>query len=143
MGDLDTVKAFNAAINGQQWDTLATMMTDDFTFEGATPRPQNKQEFIAGNQAWHAGVPDWHAELQNLREEGATIRGTTIITGTQTNALALPGMPPFPATGRHFSSPNEMAVTLRGGQVAALRVLSSSPGIFEQLGVPMPPTPPA
>jgi ketosteroid isomerase-like protein len=139
MGALDTVAAFNDALNGQQWSEVARYLTDDFVFSGVTPQPVGKQEFIAAQQQWAAAAPDWHVTLENVRMEGDTVQATAAITGTQTNALSLPGQPPIPATGRRFATRDASAATLRGDQLASLSITPGSPGILEQLGVPMPP----
>ena len=138
MGVLDTVAAFNDAINTQQWSEAARYLTDDFVFSGVTPQPVGKQEFIAGQQQWAAAAPDWHVALENLRVDGNTVQATSHITGTQTNTLTLPGQPPLPATGRHFETNDTSTATLRGDQLASLTITPGSPSILEQLGVSMP-----
>src|SRR5262249_53981004 len=97
MGAFDIVTAFNAAMNSQHWDAAAGYLTDDFTFSGTTLQSLGKQAFIASQQQWVAGVPDWHVELGSLREEGNIVHSSIHITGTQTNTLALPGQPTLPA----------------------------------------------
>ena len=138
MGALETVTAFNDAMNAQRWEDAARYLTDDFAVAGLTPQPLGKQGFIAGQQAWAAAAPDWHVTLENLRMEGDTVLANPRFTGTHTGTLALPGQPPVPATGRHFESQGASSATLRGDQLASLTVTPGSPGILEQLGVPMP-----
>jgi predicted ester cyclase len=139
MGALDTVTAFSDALNAQHWDEAARYLTDDFVFSGVTPQPVGKQEFIAGQQQWAAAAPDWHVTQENLRAEGNTVQATSHITGTHTNILSLSGLPSLPATGRHFETRDASTATLRGDQIASLTITPGSPGILEQLGVPMPP----
>lgn len=139
MGVLDTVTAFNDALNAQQWSEVARYLTDDFVFAGVTPQPVGKQEFIAAQQQWAAAVPDWHVTLENLRVEGNSVQATSYITGTHTNALSLPGQPTRPATGRHFETRDASAATVHGDQITSLTITPGSPGILEQLGMPMPP----
>jgi predicted ester cyclase len=139
MGALETIMSFNSAMNGQRWDEAAGYLTEDFVFAGATPQPMGKQAFIAAQQAWAAGVPDWHVALENLRVEGDTVLVNTRITGTHTGTLSLPGRPSVPATGRHFETHDTSSATLRGDQLASFTITPGSPGILEQLGVPMPP----
>ena len=138
MGNFDTANAFTDALNAQQWDTLASLLTDDFTFSGAAPQPLGKQAFIASQQQWAVGVPDWHVVQETVREEGNTVQATSRITGTQTNTLAVPMMPPIPATGKHFSATMAATVTVRDAKVASLSVVPDSPSIFDQLGVQSP-----
>ncbi|HEV2461504.1 MAG TPA: nuclear transport factor 2 family protein, partial [Ktedonobacterales bacterium] len=132
------ITAFNDAVNSQQWSEAARYMTDDFVFSGATPQPMGKQEFLAAQQAWVAAVPDWHIALENLRVEGDAVLANPRISGTHSGTLALPGQPSVPATGRHFETHDASSATLRGDQVASITLTPGSPGILEQLGVPMP-----
>jgi ketosteroid isomerase-like protein len=74
MGALETVRAFNEAVNGQAWDRVAGYVTEDFIFSGVTTQPVGKQGFIEGQKAWAAGAPDWRVALENLREEGGVPR---------------------------------------------------------------------
>src|SRR5678815_2830618 len=43
MGALETVRAFNEAVNAQEWDRVAGYLTEDFVFSGVTPQPVGKQ----------------------------------------------------------------------------------------------------
>ncbi|MFI5272687.1 MAG: ester cyclase [Ktedonobacterales bacterium] len=139
MGALDTVTAFNDALNAQQWGEAARYLTDDFVFAGVTPQPAGKQEFIAGQQQWAAAAPDWHVTLDNLHAEGNNVQATSHITGTHTNTLSLPGLSSLPATGRHFETRDAAITIVRGDQIASLTITPGSPSLLEQLGVPMPP----
>jgi predicted ester cyclase len=138
MGALETVRAFNEAVNAQQWDRVAGYLTEDFIFSGVTPQPVGKQGFIEGQKAWAAGAPNWHVALENLREEAGVVKADTRISGTQTQLLALPGIPSIPPSGKSFTTTDRMTATLRGDQLASLTVEPSSPGIMEQLGVQRP-----
>src|SRR5260370_38307109 len=64
MGTLDTVTAFNDALNAQQWGEVARYLTDDFVFSGVTPQPVGTQEFIVAQPQWPAAAPDWHVTLE-------------------------------------------------------------------------------
>jgi len=135
MGAIETVQAFNDAVNAQQWDRVAQLTTQDFVFSGATPRPVGVQGYIEGQKAWFAGAPDFHIAFENLREEGDAVKADVRITGTQTQTLALPGMPPIPATGKSFATKDRITCTLRGNQIATLTAEPGTPGLMEQLGI--------
>jgi hypothetical protein len=47
MGHIETVTAFNAAFNAQQWDKAASYLTDDFKLSDGTDM-EGKREFIEG-----------------------------------------------------------------------------------------------
>jgi hypothetical protein len=76
--------------------------------------------------------------LENLREEGGAVKAETRISGTQTQALTLPGMPTIPPTGKSFMTTDHVVATLRGDQLVSVTVEPGSPGIMEQLGVQRP-----
>ena len=109
--------------------------TQDFVFSGATPRPVGTQGYIDGQKAWFAGAPDFHIAFENLREDGAAVKADVRITGTHTQALALPGMPPIPATGKSFATKDRIVCALRGDQIATLTAEPGTPGLMEQLGI--------
>ncbi|HEX6818160.1 MAG TPA: nuclear transport factor 2 family protein [Ktedonobacterales bacterium] len=138
MGAIDTVTAFVAALNAQQWPSVASYLADDFTFTGGAPVPLGKQGLLAGEQAWFTGVPDRHLTFENARTDGNTVSGTTRVTGTQTKPLAFPGMSPIPATGKRFATAIPTTITMHGDKIAAITLAPASPTIFEQLGVQPP-----
>ncbi len=136
---LEKGNAFTAALNAQQWDTVANYLTDDFTWTGAATGPTGKQGFLAAQKAWFAAAPDYRITWQASREEGDTAHGTTGVSGTQTKPLALPNLPPIPATGKRFSATFPTTVTWRGDKIVAANLgPSSSPTVLEQLGVQPP-----
>ncbi len=139
MGYLEMGNAFTAAVNAQQWGMAANYFTDDFAWTGGAMGTVGKQGFVAIQQAWFAAAPDYHVTWEHAREEGSTVYGTTGVTGTQTRPLALPGLAPIPATGKRFSATFPTTVTWRGDKIAAIAFgPTSSPSVFEQLGVQPP-----
>jgi hypothetical protein len=140
MGHLEMSVAFTAALNAQQWDTAANFLADEFTWSAAgVPASLGKQAYLAWQRAWCVAAPDYHLTWEPAREEGETVHGTVGVSGTQTNTLVLPGMPPIPATGKHFSATLATVGTWRGDQLIALTTeFTSAPTLLEQLGVQSP-----
>ncbi len=135
MGRLDTINAFTAAFNAQRWDAVANYLADDFTWMG----PGGKQGFLTAQKVWFAAAPDYHATVENAREDGDAVHYTLTMAGTQTNTLTLPGRPPIAATGKRFSATYPTTVTWRGDKMAAMsHEPSSTPPLLEQLGVQPP-----
>jgi hypothetical protein len=61
------------------------------------------------------------------------------MTGTQTNTLTLPGLPPIPATGKRFSARYPTSATWRGDKLAAMSLgPSATLPVLQQLGVQPP-----
>ena len=138
MSAIDVVMTLTNALNAQQWEAAASSLTDDFTATGLAPITLSKQMLIAGEQAWHASSPDRRARLDQVREEDGVVKATLTVEGTQTNVLSLQNIPPVPASGKHYSASGNMTATVRGGQVASLQVVGTTPGQLEQLGIQLP-----
>ncbi len=139
MGHIEMGYAFVAALNAQQWDTVANYLTDDFTYTSTALGSLGKQGFLALQKAMFAAAPDYHGTVEPSREDGDTVHGTTRIEGTQTNPLAFPGLPPTPATGKRFSVTFPGTTTWRGDKITAISLAApSTPTMFEQLGVQPP-----
>lgn len=133
MSNVDTATAFAAALSGHDLDKLASLLTDDFSATGLAPVPMSKQMFLDGQRAWYAGCPDWTVTPSALSEQGDVVTGQVTITATQTGTLSLPGAPALPPTGKRITSIDAATLTIRGGQIAKLDVVSGSPSLIEQL----------
>lgn len=139
MGHLEMANAFTAALNAQQWDTVASYLTDDFIWTGGSAGTQNKQGFLAAQKAQFTAMPDYRVTWTSAREEGDAVHGTIGVAGTQTKPLALPGLPQIPATGKHIAASFPTKVTWRGDKIAAIGLgESSKPTVLEQLGIQLP-----
>jgi hypothetical protein len=138
MGHIELSHTFMAALNAQHWDTVASYLTDDFAYSGGTAGTLDKQGYLAVQQAFFAAAPDYHGTLANVRDEGDTGYGTVTASGTQTQPLALPGLPPISATGKPFAVTFETTVTWRGDQISSMSLQQVGPGLLDQLGIQLP-----
>jgi predicted ester cyclase len=138
MSPTDIATAFAAAINAHDLDTAATLMTDDFTATGLAPVPLTKEVFLASQQAWFAGCPDWAISLAELSEQGDTVTGRSTMTATHTGSLSLPGAPTLPPTGKRLSGVDDITLNVRDGKIAGFAVVedtSAAPTLAQQLGL--------
>jgi predicted ester cyclase len=143
MSATETVKAFSEALEARDFAKVATYLSDDFTLSGPTPQPVGKNEFIAIQSAFMNAFPDWSFNLSHMEEQGDKTNATVQITGTHTQTLAVPGLPPIPATGKKVSLPEEHLVfTFKADKIANL---SSDEvpgggiaGVLQQIGVTLP-----
>ncbi len=133
MSNTDIAVAFAAALSAHDLDKIASLMTDDVSVTGLAPVPMSKQMFLEGQRAWYAGCPDWSATPGATSENGGVVTSTVTITGTQTGALALPGAPAMPASGKHISSTDRATLTIRDGKIATMAIVMGSPSLMEQL----------
>ena len=140
MSNVDIVKKGMKAWESVDEATLSTLIADDFQMTGPVPQPVSKQEFIGLMHVIHAGMPDFAFNVSSYEEDGDTVIARSRITATHTGTLALPGMPPIPATGKSVSLPEEIQTyTLKDGKVHLLttdgKPDAGIPGMLMQLGV--------
>ena len=145
MGAIDTVKAALAAVEQGDFKKVADLVADDLVFEGPTPQPLGKREFLAMQMAMHTAFPDWRFNATDFTEAGDVVTSIVQITGTHTGELNLP-MPGFvkvPPTGKKISlPPQKTSWTIKNGKMSRLDAAQSPtsgvPGILAQLGISMP-----
>jgi hypothetical protein len=125
-------------------DRIAGTVVDDLAF--VTPaRTMSKPQFLAFLRALYAGFPDWrydHDPPRLLADDGIAVRWRQ--GGTHTETLALPGFDAVPATGRTVAiSAHDFFYRVAGDLIVEIRpdpVPGGAPrGIFEQIGVALPP----
>ena len=143
MSNIDILKKGLKAWEEDDEATLSSLVTDDFQMRGPVPQPIGKQEFVGLMHVMHAAMPDFAFNITSFAEDGDTVVARSHITATHTGTLALPGMPPVPATGKKVSLPEEVQTyTMRNGKLCLLttdaRPDAGIPGMLAQLGVLLP-----
>jgi len=143
MSNLDLARKGLHAFESGDAATLSSLVADDFTFVGITPQPLTKQDFLGFMHVMTTAFPDFKFNETHAEESGDTATVKHKITGTHTGTLALPGMPPIPATGKKIALPEEKEVyTFKGGKLAKMvgepAPDGGVPGLLKQLGVQMP-----
>lgn len=143
MSNIDFVQAGMKAWEANDADALTPMVAEDFTMTGPTPQPLGKAEFIGFMHILLAALPDFAFNVSRFEENGDTVVAYSHIKGTHKGTLALPGLPPIPATGKKVALPEEVQTyTVRNGKLQSL-VTDARPdagvaGLLSQLGVPLP-----
>jgi predicted ester cyclase len=143
MNNTEIVKTGMKAWESSDVQTMTELVADDFVLSGPTPQPLGKPEFIGLMQILHAGMPDFAFNVSSYEEHGDNVIAKSHITATHTGVLALPGMPPLPATGKKVALPEEVQTyTVKNGKLASLstdaRPDAGIPGMLAQLGFPIP-----
>ncbi len=143
MSNTEFVQAGSKAWEANDAGTLSQMLAEDFVLIGPTPQPLGKADFIGFMHIMLTALPDFAFNLSNFEEDGDTVIVKSHITGTQTGTLALPDLPPIPATGKKISLPEEkQTYTVKDGKLQSLstdaRPDSGVPGMLSQLGVALP-----
>lgn len=141
-----TARNVFAAIEAQDFDRALSLLTDDFTFSGATPVPLDKYQWIGVHRAISASMPsDFSFGYQFVRANGNHVSATVSLTGTHTGEMIppIPGLPTVPASGRKIALPKEkVEVTVTGDKVSNVAVETVPNGgflgILKQMGAAVP-----
>jgi SnoaL-like domain len=140
----DVIDAYIAGLKAHDVARVAETVADDLAFI-AVARTMTKPEFLGFLRALYAGSPDWHYDHDPpaLRLDGS-IGVLWRQGGTHTQTLALPGYDAVPATGRSVEIPEQFFFyRVTSNLISEIRpdpVPGGAPrGIFEQIGVILPP----
>jgi hypothetical protein len=138
------IQRYIEGLKAHDVDRVASTVADDLAF--VTPaRIMTKAEFLGFLRALYAGFPDWHYDHKPPRllpGGGLAVRWRQ--GGTHGATLALPGFDAVPATGRIVAIPeHDFFYRVSGEHIVEIRpdpVPGGAPrGIFEQIGVELPP----
>lgn len=147
MTKVDAVKKVARDLETNPHEALSSL-TKDFKFSGAVPEPINGPDWIQVHEALKKAFPDIKINLQEVREENGKVYGTVSLTGTHKAELNIPDLPSVPPTGKHFQLPKEpVTIRFEGDKLSEWKVQrvpgGGVPGIYKQLGVPLPSRVPA
>lgn len=133
MSLVETAVDFFEKIEQARWQEVADLLIEDFKYFGPFPEPVGRDTWLSVMASLRLAFPDWSFNLQNVREEGDTVRSTIRITGTHTEELDLSpiGLPSIPATSIHFELPDENArILFKANKILELHV---NPDIHREL----------
>lgn len=135
-------EAFFAAFEVGDFDTVASYMSDDFQFSGATPQPTSGQAWMGLSARMRAAFPDLRYNFRVEEMDGNVASVYSQLSGTHTEDFDLTnmGMGVIPPTGKSFSLPSTISeAVVEGDKVTSVHVNSSPEGgvagILSQLGV--------
>ena len=143
MTNKELVQAGMKAWENNDADTLAPLVAEDFVMTGPAPQPLGKADFIGFMHVLLTALPDFAFNISRFEENGDTVVAYSHITGTHKGTLAVPGLPPIPATGKKIVLPQEEhTYIVKNGKLHSL-VTDARPdagvmGLLAQLGVALP-----
>lgn len=151
MSAIVSVEAFMNALEANDRETAAKYLSNDFFFNGWTPRPLDKNDFLTVMGGLKVGIPGLVFNLHDLDEERNPAHGTMIVHGAiqvaghQTDAFNLPplSLPPIPQMDGTVSLPTEKVEYLvENNQIVRWSVQRAQgggiEGLLHQLGVDVP-----
>lgn len=142
----DIVLRYHAAIEQSDWDTVNTLLADDFVFRVPALPALSKGAYVSSVRALQAAFPDLRFNLRIVAENGLSVQGITQMTGRHSGLLIPPFTDQFMTilpTGKQITLAEETChYTLANGRIVRQDVEGhpdgSWPGIFKQLGVEYP-----
>ena len=143
MSNTEIVHTGMKAWESNDADKLSPLVAEDFIMTGPTPQPLGKADFIGFMHVLLSAFPDFAFNVSRFEANGDSVIAYSHITGTHTGTLALPGLPPIPASGTKVALPEEVQTyTLKNGKLQSL-VTDARPdagvmGMLSQLGVALP-----
>jgi ketosteroid isomerase-like protein len=145
MDTKQVAEEFLAAFKSRDMKKCRSYLADGFTFSGPVPKPASADQWIGIMSGMQAAFPDLNYNIKITGYDGNKAMSTTQLTGTHTADwdLSALGMGVIPATGKHFSNPEEKGVmTIENGKIASFVIDakedSGVPGILKKIGVQMP-----
>lgn len=145
MGDQDVLnvamkmpQSFGAA----DWNTLASLLTEDTTFEAPTSQARGTEAIVKHFQDLKTGFPDMTGEVVNAIAMGNMAALELISTGTHTGPIHTPAgtMPP---TGKRVQIKLAFFYEISDGKIVRIQEYFDPAGLRAQLGSGAPAPAPA
>ena len=135
MQDIETVTAFLAALNANDFHTVETYLGDTFVLHGNLSKQPGKYVFLGLFMGLAYGFPDYAFNLQHVCVAGGTVEAIVQFTGTHTGnlilSLVIPGLPAIPPTDKKLSRPAYcLAFTLRHEKIVTIDLDHGQDSIF-------------
>jgi len=145
MNKREIVQTLMDAVQKGEFETVKSMLTDDFQFSGPVPTPINAEAWLGMSASLKTAFPDLNYHFKVIGADGDVVRSTSQLSGTHNGSFDLTGMNMgvIPATNKAFSVNLEKTkVTVKDNKVSAW-VVEHNDGaglmaILKQLDVKLP-----
>ncbi len=109
MNKRETVQALVDAVQKGDFESVKSMLADDFQFSGSIPEPINKEAWLEMSASLKTAFPDLDYHFRVIGAEGNVVKSTSQLTGTQKGSFNLTNMNMgvIPATNKNFSTKSE------------------------------------
>jgi len=142
MDHAELVAAMGAALDNQNLDALADLVTDDFQFDNGVMPPTGKDAWLGQLSAMFTAMPDLNFNLTYVESDGDVATVYSELTGTHTGPLDLSmmGGPTVPATGTYIESNREYSEgQIVGDKISYIQLFpeegSGFGGVLAALGI--------
>jgi len=105
MNKRETVQALMDAVQKGEFETVRSMLADNFQFSGPIPEPINAEAWLGMSASLKAAFPDLNYHFKVIGADGDVVKSTSQLSGTHNGSFDLTGMNMgvIPATNKAFS----------------------------------------
>ena len=109
MNKREKVQALVDAVQKADFESVKSMLADDFQFSGPIPEPINKEAWLEMSVSLKTAFPDLDYHFKVIGAEGDVVKSTSQLSGTQKGSFNLTNMNMgvIPATNKTFSTKSE------------------------------------
>jgi len=125
MNKRETVQALVDAVQKGDFESVKSMLADDFQFSGPIPEPINKEAWLEMSASLKTAFPDLDYHFKVIGTEGNVVKSTSQLSGTQKGSFNLTNMNlgVIPATNKTFSTKSEKAkITVKDDKITGWAV---------------------
>jgi predicted ester cyclase len=145
MNKRETVQALMDAVQKGEFETVRSMLADNFQFSGPIPEPINAEAWLDMSASLKAAFPDLDYHFKVIGADGDVVKSTSQLSGTHNGSFDLTGMNMgvIPATNKAFSVNLEKTkVTVKENKITLWAVEPNDgaglAAILKQLDVKLP-----
>ena len=131
----EIVREFFSAIDGNKFDQLNELFSNDFSLKApGIETPWKKEDVFQAIKSHYASFPDWTHNIEDIIAEGEKV--AVKITQIGTHQAQYKGIV---ATGKKVTNPSISIMTIVNGQIKDWWVIEDNLGFMRQLGMELKP----
>lgn len=131
----EIVREFFSAIDGNKFDRLNELFSNDFSLKApGVETPWKKEDVFQAIKTHYAIFPDWTHNIEDIIAEGDKV--AVKLTQIGTHQAEYKGIA---ATGKKMTNPSMSIMTIVNGQVKDWWVIEDNLGFMKQLGMELKP----
>ena len=131
----EIVREFFSAIDGNKFDRLNELFSNDFSLKApGVDTPWKKEDVFQAIKSHYASFPDWTHNIEDMIAEGEKI--AVKLTQIGTHQAQYEGIA---ATGKKVTNPSISIMTIVNGQIKDWWIIEDNLGFMKQLGMDLKP----
>ena len=145
MNKREIVQTLLDSVQKGDFETVKSLLSDDFQFSGPIPEPVNRDAWIEMSSSLKTAFPDLDYRFKVIGADDDVVKTTSQLSGTHTGSFDLTNMNMgvIPATNKAFSANLEKTkITVKENKITSWAVEPTQGAglnaILDQLGVKLP-----